>query len=182
MQPKITIVEMLCQLATSGSDIASHLFPLHALASLCAEPSRPVVELGVRDGNSTIALLTGCARQNANLFSYDIDPSCDARVRQRLPSPLGDRWYFQCSDSVAAANGWPASSIPLIFLDTSHEYEHTKRELAAWVPKLVPGGVLCGHDFLLSGAGVQQAVCESLRNFDVYVLPHDHGLFVGVRK
>ena len=38
------------------------------------------------------------------------------------------------------------------------------RDLAAWAPKLKPGGVLCGHDIHLPG--VKQAVDEKLTQYE----------------
>jgi hypothetical protein len=77
----------------------------------------------------------------------------------------------------------------MFFLDTSHTYEDTKAELAAWIPKLHPEGLLCGHDYLLyqrpdwsAKSGVHQAVDEvaaaNAARFRLQVLPHDQGLFL----
>ncbi len=49
-------------------------------------------------------------------------------------------------DSVDVAAGVPDNSLDICFLDADHRYQHFNRELAAWLPKVRPGGVLCGHD------------------------------------
>lgn len=34
----------------------------------------------------------------------------------------------------------------LIFIDADHSYSATLRDIRAWLPKVKPGGILCGHD------------------------------------
>lgn len=47
----------------------------------------------------------------------------------------------------------------LIFIDASHEYPDVKRDIAEATKALLPGGILCGHDYGVF-AGVVQAVDE----------------------
>jgi predicted O-methyltransferase YrrM len=37
-------------------------------------------------------------------------------------------------------------SFDLIFIDGTHSYESTKMDIEQWLPKVVEGGILCGHD------------------------------------
>ena len=34
-----------------------------------------------------------------------------------------------------------------VFIDGDHSYEAVREDLAAWEAKLVPGGIIAGHDF-----------------------------------
>ena len=34
----------------------------------------------------------------------------------------------------------------MIFIDTSHLYEHTRDEIDRWLPRLAPGGAMVFHD------------------------------------
>ena len=36
--------------------------------------------------------------------------------------------------------------VDILFIDTSHEYEHTLRELESYVPRVVAGGTVLLHD------------------------------------
>lgn len=83
--------------------------------------------------------------------------SCDRDVEQmwRETEFARDRreLIFQTSAIAAAkAEGckghWvPDESLDFVFIDAIHTYEHVKRDVAAWMPKLKPGGVLGGHDY-----------------------------------
>lgn len=60
--------------------------------------------------------------------------------------------------SVEAAVGYADKSLDFVFLDADHSEESLTADIAAWLPKVKPGGLLAGHD--LSGAwpGVERAV------------------------
>lgn len=135
------------QSAATRSDISDHLGPIFYFT---AERSpKLIVELGTRGGESTRALLAAAEETGAAMLSLDIDDS------GHLDLPFKNRWTFIQTDDVVFGHEkfvpWcnekglePAADV--IFLDTSHEYEHTKQELAAWMPHLRPGGVMLLHD------------------------------------
>lgn len=39
-----------------------------------------------------------------------------------------------------------AESLAVVFLDGAHDEAAIRADLAAWLPKVRPGGLLCGHD------------------------------------
>jgi hypothetical protein len=60
-----------------------------------------------------------------------------------------------------------------VFLDTTHTYEDTKREIGAWMPKIKKGGIFAGHDYgswRKAHARCKDAVDEWFPNVRVY--PH----------
>jgi len=63
-------------------------------------------------------------------------------------------------ESLAAAALFDDQSCDAVFIDGSHDYESVSADLAAWRPKLKPGGRLAGHDF--NQTGVARAVEEQL--------------------
>ena len=63
-------------------------------------------------------------------------------------------------DSVVMAKKVKDGSLDFVFIDADHRYEAVMQDLAAWVPKLKEGGMLCGHDIHLPG--VRRAVEEKL--------------------
>ncbi len=52
-------------------------------------------------------------------------------------------------------------TLDLVFIDASHTYDAAKAEIAHWVNKVKPGGVICGHDYTFQSA-VKRAVDEVL--------------------
>jgi len=50
------------------------------------------------------------------------------------------------ADSVAAAKKFKDASAWAVFIDGEHTTEAVLRDIAAWKPKLLPQGTLCGHD------------------------------------
>lgn len=53
------------------------------------------------------------------------------------------------------------------YIDTWHGYEAVKRDIALALPKLKPGGILCGHDFKVHPrdwrTGVVRSVIETIQ-------------------
>ncbi len=68
--------------------------------------------------------------------------------------------------SADAARDFADRSLDFVFIDARHTYEAASEDLAAWWPRVKPGGLICGHDYTNS-PGVRAAV-------DRFV--EDHGL------
>ena len=65
------------------------------------------------------------------------------------------------SDSVAAAGKVKDGYLDFVFIDGDHSYEGVARDIAAWLPKVKPGGWLMGHDYgNKPDGGVKRAVDE----------------------
>lgn len=69
-----------------------------------------------------------------------------------------------CLPSVEAATYFKDSSIFMAFIDADHTYESVKADIAAWLPKIKPGGILAGHDYNDYWSGVKRAVDETFSN------------------
>jgi cephalosporin hydroxylase len=147
--PHPALAEALGRWADAPSDIHDHLGLIFA-ETVAARP-RLIVELGTRGGVSTRALLAAADVAGAELLSIDIEDCSGIDIAARF----SERWRFVQSDDVAfagapfeafcAERGLPAQA-DVIFIDTSHEYEHTRAELAAWTPRLSTRGAMLFHD------------------------------------
>lgn len=130
--------------AARRSDISEHLVSLFVEA-LMVRP-RLIVELGVRGGESTFVFERAVALFGAQLVSVDVQ---DCSHASSYPG-----WNFVRSDDLAFAARFPAwcrehalePEIDLLFVDTSHEREHSRRELEAWLPLVSPSGKAIFHD------------------------------------
>lgn len=126
------------------TDICDHL-PFLFSTVLAIKP-KLIVELGVRGGESTFVFERAAKAVGANLLSVDMN---DCKNASSWPE-----WNFVQSDDVAFAGqfgdycskkNWQPQ-IDLLFIDTSHEYEHTKAEIQAWLPFVSEQGLVVFHD------------------------------------
>jgi len=62
------------------------------------------------------------------------------------------------STGVAAADGFPDESVDVLFLDEHHTLESVSGAIRAWLPRIVPGGIISGHDCNPHYPGVLEAV------------------------
>lgn len=130
--------------ATKKTDISDHLETLF-VECLNVE-SRLIVELGVGDGESTFVLERAANLWGAKLVSVDIE-DC------RNVSKFKDRIFVRQDDISFAAEfpGWCKErdiipSIDILFIDTSHLYEHTVQEIKCWFPYLAGRVKVFFHD------------------------------------
>ncbi len=76
-----------------------------------------------------------------------------------------DRRKILIMNSEDAAQLIRDRSLDFVFIDGSHQYEHVKRDIELWEPKVRVGGLLMGHDYDGAGDrrkrfGVKRAVDE----------------------
>ena len=69
------------------------------------------------------------------------------------------KFWVAAGDSCEKAKGIEDKSQDGIFIDAAHDYASAKADIAAWLPKLKPGGFFGGHD--IDAPGVKRAVDEA---------------------
>lgn len=126
--------------AGEWSDIQGHLPRLYDEVARRVEPV--VVELGVRWGTSTSALLAAVSASGGHLWSVDITPP-------RVPDWWAETglWTLTIGNDVdpSVVERQPGE-IDVLFVDTSHSYHHTLAELRTYALRVRPGGVVLLHD------------------------------------
>lgn len=70
--------------------------------------------------------------------------------------------HLHRATSVTAALRFPHEWVDLVFLDGGHTLTEVLEDIAAWWPRVRPGGVIAGHDFHPLHPGVPVAVISSL--------------------
>jgi len=56
----------------------------------------------------------------------------------------------------------------MIFIDANHAYASVKADIQAWLPLLVDGGIICGHDYdPPNWMGIKRAVDECVPKFRI---------------
>jgi hypothetical protein len=111
---------ILAHLKSNPSDINEHLDTLQNLSSLC----NSVIELGVRSGVSTHALLAGKPNK---MKSFDINPM--GSLEQALSEYANDKnisWKFFNENCLTTNN---IDSCDLLFIDTFHSFKQISCEL-----------------------------------------------------
>jgi len=64
--------------------------------------------------------------------------------------------------SVDAAPQVPDGSLDFCYIDANHGFEYVVADLAAWLPKVRSGGVICGHDYKMIAARPDLQVVEAV--------------------
>lgn len=113
-----------------------------------------IVQCGHYVGYSTLILgfLLRKMGKIHSLYSIDIDQNVTEFTQSWLDKAmLNDYVTLKIADSSHAAEPSEAArylngSPQLVFIDSSHQYEHTLAELDLWYPEICPGGFIILHD------------------------------------
>jgi len=156
---------------------SSDILPFYeAIATELPDGSR-IAEVGVYLGRSLLYLAEALARRGKTdsiLFAVDRFEGADwcPNMYEKFVS------HLQATDPEAAklvivqrgdARFWAGvhadGMLDMVFIDADHNYESVRSDIAAWRPKVKPGGIIAGHDYsgdmYGSFPGVDQAVHEA---------------------
>ncbi|HXM23690.1 MAG TPA: class I SAM-dependent methyltransferase [Terriglobales bacterium] len=144
LQSGLGVFDEILERSQARTDISDHLQTLF-VESMPVRPSL-IVELGVRGGESTFVLERVAELHQAQLVSVDIQ---DCSRVSRYPN-----WSFVKSDDIAFAGEFAAwcrehgtePLIDILFIDSSHELDHTVQELIHWFPFLSDRAKVFFHD------------------------------------
>lgn len=139
-----SLTEIIRHAGQRRTDISDHLVPLFVEA-IETSPLL-IVELGVRGGESTFVFERVSRLTGATLVSVDIQDCSN--------SSSYENWIFVQTDDIAFAKrfaSWCAQrqltpAIDVLFIDTSHQYEHTVHEIQHWMPFMGPRSKVILHD------------------------------------
>ena len=136
-----------------GDDIKDHLPKLQEYASFCNH----VTEFGVRDGYSTMALMSA---KPARLVSYDINPCRNLPVLVNSAREIGVDFVFTIADDRQI----DIEPTELLFIDTYHEFSQLDAELRRHAGKVSRYIVL--HDTYVPAAnGSSQGMWTAILKF-----------------
>ena len=171
------LADLYAEQCATPSDVYLHLPRMVELVETLN--AQHVLELGTRTGVSTIAWLYALEQTGGRLTSVDIDA--------RPPIGDYDHWTFIQGDDLDPTVVASLDQANIVFIDTSHLYEHTVAELNIYRWLVKPGGVIVCHDTQLprpEGAParpaypVRTAIEEfvAAEGFDWYEFPDCWGL------
>lgn len=130
--------------AKESTDINEHLLTLFD-ESVAVKP-KLIVELGTRGGESTKIFAEVAKVCDSFFISVDME-DCNNVCNYK-------NWQFVKDDDIKFAKKFEkfcrdksiVSKIDILFIDTSHKYWHTRREIKHWLPHLNQDGKIIFHD------------------------------------
>jgi len=160
--------------ASICSDIQGHLLRLYDL-TVKLPSEKVVVELGVRAGNSTTALLAAVNDTGGKLYSVDLSTPCELPASVYLETE--PNWIFILGHDMDVVKTWK-KPIDHLFIDTTHKFEHTLSELKEWGKWVKPEGIITLHD--ATNNEVVQAINQFIEinddKYDLTIFPNSYGL------
>ncbi len=121
------------------SDLSDHYETIY-LETLAQRP-RLIVELGVCHSENSARIFS---LVNEEIGSWVIGVDI-----VRYPYDFVYNGMFVCGDDVAFAERFKKTvrqPVDVLFIDSSHVYEHTCNEIEAWFPLLAPNALVMFHD------------------------------------
>ena len=148
--------------------------------ALEVEPPNVIVEIGVLRGQGVCCLGCGSKRgHKVPVIGVDLfglrpsrqGPTYDDPRNERVSRVSADRFGLKGlvtlfrSESLQAAAIFALEKRPigLLVIDAGHEYEDVAADATAWLPHVVPGGLLMMHDAKSPAwPGVDQVIAEQI--------------------
>lgn len=111
--------------------------------------ARKILELGVRDGNSTLPWILAAKETGGMVHSLDIEPT-----RWKCPDDLKIYWNFIQRDALEYLQECIDKNMKydLIYVDDWHAYAHVKKELELIEHLVTPSGLVLIHDLMYGNA------------------------------
>lgn len=126
-----------------------------------------IAEVGVADGDSVIYLAKRLLQHNKTFKIYAVDNMqyggyIQMKTIYENMIKHGVAQYVEAipKDSLEAAKDFNDGYLDFCFIDSSHEYFQTKKEIPVWYDKVKDLGILAGHDYYLYHNDVGRAVDE----------------------
>lgn len=135
------------------------------------------VEVGVNKGNYAKVLLntwpalsmyvgidawkTWAEEEYLDIANYDEhEENYITTIENLLDTPTETAKLIIRQESVQAASLFKDGSVDVVYLDAMHHYSAVYEDMTTWWPKIRPGGILAGHDYLL---GVESATIFTVK-------------------
>lgn len=133
-----------------------------------------IAEIGVYKGRGTAIWNVILSNQNIKYDYFAIDHFMGSSEHDKSfdyysttienLKPISDKINIIRNNSKSESEKYPDEFFDIVYIDASHEYEYVKEDILSWHPKVKPGGVICGDDYISGWPGVVQAVNELFGN------------------
>ena len=169
----------------SGGDMCYHVHLIYAITR--GINAQTVVELGIRNGQSTRAMLYGLSKTGGKLWSNDIE-NCN----HVCPPEFKKHWMFLhlSTDDFVSVIKKKNMEIDLLFIDADHSHEQSYKDFVNYEPFVRNNGFILMHDVYPAkesrkkwpgGAGGVWQTWNKIEekyghNFDMLKIPYCSGL------
>lgn len=132
---------LLNKVLHGNADSDHHLLTFMSLALNIK--AKKILELGVRDGNSTAPFILAAAELGGFVESVDLE-----QTRWQCPEEYQRYWSFTKSDAIEYLENCVAQKkqYDLVYIDDWHAYKHVKRELELVEHLITPSSIILIHD------------------------------------
>jgi predicted O-methyltransferase YrrM len=122
-------------------------------------------EVGVYQGTSFAYLMVEVINSGKDIEVWGIDgwPFDWNNILQRFldnMKPVEGKFKYIQGNSWESAERFQDKSLDFVFIDADHDYDSVRKDIAAYLPKVKPGGVISGHDYNNVWEGLRRAVDE----------------------
>ncbi len=133
---------------------------LYDLVKQFYQPNFKMVEVGSLEGISTL-LFANCVDTVYSVDCYDYKVPPTGRIPEHDQMFVeAERLFIERTKdvpnivkirktSVEAAKDFPDASLDAVYIDAEHDEDSVREDIRAWRPKIKPGGILSGHDYIL---------------------------------
>ena len=114
-----------------------------------------ICEVGVLNGELSEPVMNVCHPELYVMVERSVNPTLIEVVKNS--DVLGDYQItkrplvLMRMESVKAASMIQDRFFDIAYIDADHTYEDFNADLDAWIPKVRPGGIICGHDYNKQG-------------------------------
>lgn len=117
------------------------------------------VEIGGWKGKSSVFMADKIKNSGRNIKFFVVDIWSPFIQSQKLETgssyeefieniePVKDYIIPIKGDSLEVFSQFEDNSIDFLFIDSCHDYQHVKKEIALWFPKVKSEGIIAGHDY-----------------------------------
>jgi predicted O-methyltransferase YrrM len=136
-----SILNIIKSSLNGNGDSSQHEITLFAIA--ISLKAKNILELGVRDGFTTIPLLNACEYTNGLLTSVDIKENINLNIiKKQYP-----KWEYKISDAIEFISKIKDDVLyDLIFIDDWHDGNHLFNEISLLEKHITPSSIILIHD------------------------------------
>jgi hypothetical protein len=129
-----------------------------------------IAEIGVYKGRGTSLWVVELINKKINFNYYAIDHFMGSEehdksinyldITKKNLKPIINNIKLIQNDSIIESKNYDDNFFDIVYIDASHDYESVKKDIISWIPKVKPGGIICGDDYTEGWIGVMEAVDE----------------------